>query len=367
MATMLDPKMFARVAPPPLSPPVINLVTSARNPEPVDPMTGKPARWQYGFAFEPLPNQDPQNQDPRLSTADNDVDPSPTVETAPWWAEVIDKCSTIGFEAHDFAARALAGLAAATPKAVEKEFWDGTIAQANSWPNLFLSMPAVANRGVGFGPIIINPTPGTAVDLVEAFELLEGAIGDCGAGGRGMIHAAPQATPNFLGVRREGNLLLTQRDTIVCSGSGYSGAGPVGASGATPTNTLCWLYATSIPIVYLDDPYIESPGDEVNPAGDVRIMTEMLDRPTYPTGEPGDDSILRRLYEPVARPFDNDLSAEDRAAVNRQRLDEMFHSYFVDRATNTVHARARRTVAATWDGICHFACLVDITLVTTGA
>lgn len=338
----LDPIFFPPVAPPPLSPPVINLVTSARNPEMVDPETGDPIKWQWGFGFLPVPNQDPQIFDPRQSDNEAEQPVNPQVNTVPWWAEVEDTCSSFGFKAHDWIKRALAGLAAATPKSVEKEFWSGELAQLNGWPNLFLSMPAVAARADGFGPIIVNPTPGTPVSIVEGFELLEGAIGDCGAGARGMIHAAPQATPNFLGVRREGNLLLTMRDTIVTSGSGYSGEGPVGAAGAAPTATTSWLYGTGIPMVALDDPYVESSGDEV----------QILTRPAEiqlpgvsRTGDVGDDP-LRFLYE---------------AGMEADRLDATFRSYFLDRATNTVKARARRVVAATWDGVCHFACLVDIT------
>lgn len=352
--------LFPRLAPPPLSPPVINLVTSARNPDPVDPQTGDPVKWQLGFAFEPLPNQDPALFDLGCAGGDahDERDAAPTVETVPWYAEVEDDCSTLGFAAHDFVRRALAGLAAATPKAVEKEFWAGTLATANSWPNLFLAMPAVAHRADGFGPIIINPTPGTAVSLVEGMALLEDAIGGCGAGARGMIHAAPKATPNFLGVRREGNLLLTMRDTIVCSGSGYSGVGPDGASGATPTATTTWLYGTGIPMVLLDSPVVLPPGNEVE------VLTEPEESPlpgTLRYGGPGDSGPLERLYSPViGAPSDADLSPAERAAAASD-LDARFRAYFLDRSTNKVNARARRTVAATWDGICHFAVLVNIT------
>lgn len=352
----------SRIAPPPLSPPVINLVTSSRNPDPVDPATGKDIHWEQGFEFQPIPNQDPQLGQVVCGTDSedmDDVDPSPVVSTIPWYAMVEDKCSSFGFAAHDFVRRALTGLAAATPKAVEKEFWNGTVAQAEGNDNLYLAMAAVASRDDGFGPIIINPTPGTPVPLSEAIALLEGALGGCGAGARGMIHASPATTPNFLGVRREGNLLLTQRDTIVCSGSGYSGAGPDGDDDADPTDTVQWLYATGIPIVILGDPFVESPGSEA------RVLMKPLESQlpgTVRYGGPGDDGPLRYLYAPESGvAYDAALDAEANASIAGRALDETFHAYFLDRDDNTIRARARRPVAATWDGICHFAVLTDIT------
>lgn len=351
----------SRIAPPPLSPPVINLVTSARNPEPVDPDTGKDIHWEQGFDFQPIPNQVPQLASVACGQGveQDDVDPEPTVSTVPWTAMVEDKCSSIGFAAHDFVRRALIGLAAATPKAVEMEFWDGTVAQADSLDNLFLAMAAVDDRGDGFGPIVVNPTPGTAVSLGEAFQLLEEAIGKCGAGARGMIHAAPLTTPNLLGVRREGNLLLTARDTIVCSGSGYSGAGPLGDDDADPTDTTQWLYATGIPIVFLGDPYIESPGSE---AQILTVPSESQLPGTVRYGGPGDDGPLKYLYRPESGvPYDSDLSADAIAELMGRALDDRFQAYFLDRDDNTIRARARRPVAATWDGVCHFAVLADIT------
>jgi len=334
-----------RIAPPPLSPPVINLVTSSRNPEPVDP-DGKPLHWEQGFEFLPLPNQDPV-----LGSMCGSVDFDPSaveqvVSCEPWWASIEDRCSSFGFGGHNFIGRVFAGLAAATPKAVEKEFWDGTVAQAEGNDNLYLAMAPVMSRDQGFGPIILNPTLGTAVGLVEAFELLEQALGNF-AGARGMIHAAPLTTPNFLGVRREGNLLLTQRDTIVCSGSGYSGQGPSGATGATPTAIKSWLYATSIPITLLGDPFILGDGDTVQVPS--RPIESTLPG-TVPYGGPGDPGPLERLYT-----LDLGLRNDDRA------ITDYFQANFLDRDTNEIRARAFRPVAATWDGIVHYAVLTDIT------
>lgn len=326
MTTQTDPATFETLASPPLSPPVINLVTSSRNPAPVDP-DGKPLRWELGFGYQPIPNVPAAGYDWRADAAIDANDPQERINVAPWLAEVSDKCSAIGFSEHAFVDRALAGLRAATPKQVETEFWTGAIAQASGCPNLYLAAD-VAD--------ILNPTLGTAVSQAEAFELLEQAIADAGCGGRGMIHVPAELTPILTGVRREGNLLLTARDTIVVSGSGYDGSGPPSATGHAPTATTAWAYATGIVSTFIGDPYLEPAGSEV---------TVLTARQVAPAGaEPGDDSELSAVYSLT------DLDA----------LDATFRAYFLDRDTNTVTARARRPVAATWDGVCHAAVLVNI-------
>jgi hypothetical protein len=65
----------------------------------------------------------------------------------------------------------------------------------------------------------------------------------------------PQTSPNLLGARRVGNLLLSVMDNIIVPGSGYTGNGDSNVGGGN-TATTSVMYATDIPMVFLDDPVI---------------------------------------------------------------------------------------------------------------
>lgn len=302
---------FAPVAPPPVRPNPVNLITSSRQPD--DETAG---RWQEGFAFRPEANVDPSIRD--WCTADGSNDDVPgsqpphgLIETVPWQVDVEDDCSAMGFAGVDYLGRVTRALEAATPKGLEREFWTGAVAQAAGWPNLFLASADAVD---------VTPTPGTAVDLPEAFNLLEDAIAMCGAGGRGMIHVAAWSTPSYDLIRREGPLLLTARDTVVVSGVGYMGTGPDGGDPSAAGQT--WLYATGLVDVRL---------------GDIEVFGQ-LGRSEQ---DPGD-------WLPV--------SGNGDGAFDPAR----FSPVLLDRDTNTIVTKARRMVAAAWDGACHFAVLANI-------
>lgn len=304
---------FAVVAPPPLRPNLVSLVTSAR-----DALAGgdeTQGRWQAGFQFRPEANNDPSIRDWCTANGSNDhvpgtQPPHGLIETVPWLVEVEDDCSSFGFGGVDYIGRVTRALEAATPKGLEREFWTGEVAAAAGWPNLFLASPAAED---------VTPTAGTAVDLPEAFNLLEDALAMCGAGGRGMIHCAAWSTPSYDLIRREGQLLLTARDTVVVSGAGYLGTGPDGADPSAAGHT--WLYATGLVDVRL---------------GPIDVF-----------GQLGRSEQDPGAWMPVA----GSDGGFDPAR---------FSPVLLDRATNKLATRARRMVAATWDGACHFAVLANI-------
>ncbi|CAI7980209.1 hypothetical protein FRAHR75_770001 [Frankia sp. Hr75.2] len=156
------------------------------------------------------------------------------VEWTPYAVEVYDTCSAM--RGRDYAGRARRLLDASTPRAVEAEFWGGAYAQANSLPNLYLTMSTAT---------VINPTPGTAVSFARGVALLEQGLGDLGV--QGMIHCRREAVTNAANLlRREGNLIRTMVDTIVVPGMGYSGLGPDGDANETPTAGQTWMYATGV-------------------------------------------------------------------------------------------------------------------------
>jgi hypothetical protein len=114
-----------------------------------------------------------------------------------------------------------------------------------------------------------------------------------------MIHMPAQLVSVFGFVRREGNLLLTNLDTIVVPGSGYTGSDPNGDAASTGT---AWLYATSMVDVRLSEPVL--------------------------------------IPDPATDP------------------DWRFKA--LDKETNDLVVRAERFAVASWDALCHFA--VHVTL-----
>jgi hypothetical protein len=301
---------FAPVTPPPVVAPPLNLVTSSRNPLANGDETD--GRWVEGFAFQPGLNVDPDLL-PACGSTDiaGDKPPQGLVETVPWWVQAADRCTVLGYRGRDWIGRATDALRAATPKGVEFEFWTGELATANGWPNLFLANGAATDVTPVGGPVTIE----------EAIGLLEQALADCGAGGRGMIHCAPVATPSLAITHREGPLLLTVRDTIVVPGVGYPGTDP---SGAAPAAGTSWLYATGMVDVRLGDIVVFGRNGEVS---------------TQPTGD--------GTWGPPSG-FD----------------ENRFAPALMNRDTNELIVPAARPAAAVWDGVCHFAVHAQIPTAT---
>lgn len=219
-----------------------------------------------------------------------------TVEWRSYLVRVFEKCSLMSGLARDYADIARAIVEAGTPKAVEREFWDGRFTRADGGSNLYLTKS---------GSTVVNPTPGTAVSFARGLRLLEQALADHGHGAPGFIHCRPETiddTSELL--RRQGNVLLTLRDTVVVPGTGYSGLGPQGDSNEKPAVGKTWMYATG-PVRYRATAVEPVPDWDVGPGGRI----------------------------PAAA---------------------------VDRATNTVQVWGRRTALAEWDGRAHFAVYVDL-------
>jgi hypothetical protein len=156
-----------------------------------------------------------------------------------FFIEVTDKHSGFGADVSLFD-QALNTLEVVTQKAVEVEFWDGLVALADASDNVFL-----AKTGA---PVVT--TGGKAPEV--ALQAIEQSIASSPFGSAGVIHMTRDVASS-LGSRllwKDGKV-QTRLGTEVVVGSGYSGSGPAGATGAAPSATNKWMYATGPISVHL--------------------------------------------------------------------------------------------------------------------
>lgn len=190
----------------------------------------------------------------------------PLVGYVPFLIQAEDECSTFGWETRDYVGRALRLLDNATPNAIEREFWSGGFAQNPltgpfDGTNAFLTQSGTPSDG-GTGVNAVDLTPGsgaTPCSITRGIQILEDYLANSGFGGQGMLHVAPETSPNLLGARRVGALLLTVMDNIVVPGSGYptSGAtGPIGNDNADPGDGNAWIFCSDLVSIRLDDPMV---------------------------------------------------------------------------------------------------------------
>jgi hypothetical protein len=239
--------VLATVAAPNPEPPQLNLIgMSAQSPD-VD-TAGTPVgdRWTAGFRWAPQAcgRVSGVNDCGTLHRVDYRTNGNPGIRThQPTVIEVEYVCSTLGWDWDYYVAQATALMIAGEPVAAEKELWDGALARSATGLGQFDSNLWLTKHGVATD---ITPTVGTAVKPKYGLALLEQFLGDTGFGSRGMIHIPRELTPH-LGVRVDGSNLLSNLNTLVVPGVGYSGRGPApsdGAAGVVPSAGTAWAYAT---------------------------------------------------------------------------------------------------------------------------
>lgn len=181
----------------------------------------------------------------------------------PFFIELEETRSALSFNAIDRIARLTRQLDGMTQKAIEKELWDGAVRKGESHDNIALS-DSTAN--------LVNGT--TALSAQSALARLEAALVAQSHGGeQGVIHmtrdvAALLSTTGQVFLHDEGrDHLQTLSGTPVIIGSGYSGNGPDGVTGATATATNKWMYGTGTVKLYLGD--IDVVNDNLSQAYDV--------------------------------------------------------------------------------------------------
>jgi hypothetical protein len=210
-------------------------------------------RWIRGFSQEwetevsNLVNWD--DTDTTVDVYAERANPVRHVKIKPFFIEATEDISTFGYLGLDRVARITRQIEAGSQKAIERELWEGVVRKGESHDNLSLSDAAATVLGGG-----------TAYSPRRALALLEQGIADASQfGEQGLIHmtrdvaALLSSNSNMLFHDKVKEHLQTLGGTPVVVGNGYSGAGPDDATGATPSATNKWMYATGTVRVYLGD------------------------------------------------------------------------------------------------------------------
>lgn len=212
----------------------------------------KEDQWVRGFSQEwdtslySATNYD--DTDTTSESVASDSTPTRYDEIKPFFIEAEDYRSTLGFVGLDYVARVKRQLEGVTQKAIELELWDGAIRKGESHANKALSASTAS---------LVNGT--TALSISRALALLDftmAATSPCGE--NGVIHmtkdAAGLLASNYMIFHNEEmGHLQTISGTKIVVGSGYTGTGPDGATGATASATNKWMYGTGTVKVFLGD------------------------------------------------------------------------------------------------------------------
>jgi hypothetical protein len=184
-------------------------------------------------------------------------------EIKPFFIEVQEDRSTLGFLGIDRVERIKRQLDATTQRAIEEELWDGAVRKASGHANRALTSDSVT---------ILNS--GNALSAKRALALLEHHIAmSSHAGEQGIIHATRDVVASLssnsqmLFHNKVKDHLQTMGGTPVVTGSGYSGSGPDGDANAEATDTNKWIYATGTVKVYLGN--VDVVNDNLGQAYDV--------------------------------------------------------------------------------------------------
>lgn len=198
-------------------------------------------RWIRGFAQEwETELYSAKLWDSTDTTSDSvasNATPTRYEEIDPFFIEVEELISTMSFLGLDRIERIKRQLEGVTQKAVEQELWDGAIRTGETHDNKALTSASAT---------ILNS--GTALSAPQALALLDFTIGSTSpCGEQGVIHmtrdVAALLSSSYMIFHKE-NHLQTVSGTPIIIGSGYSGAGPAGATGETPTVANKWMYGT---------------------------------------------------------------------------------------------------------------------------
>ena len=177
----------------------------------------------------------------------SDATPTRYEEIKPFFIEAEDYRSTLGFAGFDYVARVKRQLEGLTQKAMERELWEGAIRKGETHSNKALSDSTAT---------LVNGT--TALSVARALALLDFKMSEASpCGENGVIHmtkdAAGLLASNYMIFHNAAGHLQTVTGTKIIIGSGYTGDGPDGVTGAAASNDNKWMYGTGTVMALLGD------------------------------------------------------------------------------------------------------------------
>lgn len=200
----------------------------------------------------------------------------------PFFIELTEVRSGLSFNAIDRIARLSRQIEGMSQKSIETELWDGAVRKGESHDNKALSDASAA---------LVNSGAALSASLALAeLERSIAAVSD--AGEAGVIHMTRDVA-SLLNTRlekSEDGTLVTRTGTPVIVGSGYSGNGPTGVSGAAASAINKWIYGTGAVKVYL---------------GDVDVVNDNLAQAYDVSGNQNDMRI--KAIRPAAAYFDTSI------------------------------------------------------------
>ena len=207
-------------------------------------------RWARGFSQEwDTDLYSATNYDGTDTTSDSvasDATPTRYTEINPFFIEAQDIRSTLGMSKFDYIARLARQLEGVTQKAMEQELWDGAIRKGESHSNKALSAASAT---------LVNGT--TALTAAKALALLDFTMAsNSPCGENSIIHmtkdiAGLLSASYMIFHNVETGHLQTVSGTKIILGSGYTGTGPDGQTGATASVGNKWMYGTGTVKTYV--------------------------------------------------------------------------------------------------------------------
>ncbi len=267
---------------PPVEPPLHGLLDTAYEPDLGGLSEEDRDKWMSGITFIANPSTCSDHVFPWLPSTDDPQDKHEQETSVPpetYRSFVLTYSTTcMALPGKELDARTKAAkdaLIAGTGQAVESIFWGSNAGNtlAEIFPpegsnfSLTGSTPLITGYANDSCSGILNHDPlTTGIDAVspqQALLALTQALGNCGLGARGFIHAPVYLAEDWaqwgLAIPSDpkdpaSKLMTNVRGDYIVGGSGYSGQGPDGHVLATPVDGFAWAYATGPVGVLLSEP-----------------------------------------------------------------------------------------------------------------